>query len=610
MKYFYSIVAVFLFLPAVVWATSPDEIKRNSNYLWGEGEGVTLADAEKEAMNMIASSISVNLSGSSSVGRTESGDGVKDEFTSVIKTYTQSTLTNTKRIVIENEPDAHVFVYIHKSEVAKMFEGRKKRIGYMVEEGEKALKALNIDNALRNFYWALCLTKSLQYPNEAKYVDADGERILISWLPDRITNVMNNISVDYCEGGVNGNDVKVNILYKGEPVNTMDYTYFDGRNWSYTYSANSGVGLMELREGTELKNLKLKCEYEYESEAHIDSEIQNVTDVIKPIVFREAYKQVVLREKSDAAEVDRDGGDDAEGMKAAEVAQGEEVESANSVTMVEVVDDYKSSVDRLIGALQSKQYASVENMFTAEGYEIYKKLLMYGKAKVVDSDNVSFVKNGEDVQCRGVLAHFNFKSNRRKFIEDLCITFNEYKLISNISFGLGAAANKDILTKDHWEEKVKLILINFLETYKTAYALKRIDYIENVFHDDAIIITGTMFKKYTHSDATNLNKKAVKYSRRTKAEYIKGLKYSFGRNEYINIRFANNDIMKLTGAGENVYGIQIKQDYYSTTYGDSGYLFLVVNLNDPDLPIITVRTWQPNRDPEFGKDGLIGAEHF
>lgn len=52
------------------------------------------------------------------------------------------------------------------------------------------------------------------------------------------------------------------------------------------------------------------------------------------------------------------------------------------------------------------------------------------------------------------------------------------------------------------------------------------------------------------------------------------------------------------------YGIQIKQDYYSTNYGDEGYLYIQVDLNDRKEPIIKVRTWQPEPDPEVGLFGL------
>ncbi|MEI3052199.1 MAG: hypothetical protein V8T35_02350 [Prevotella sp.] len=43
------------------------------------------------------------------------------------------------------------------------------------------------------------------------------------------------------------------------------------------------------------------------------------------------------------------------------------------------------------------------------------------------------------------------------------------------------------------------------------------------------------------------------------------------------------------GAGGETYGIQIKQDYYSSNYGDHSYLFLMVDFNDPENPSIKVR---------------------
>ena len=44
----------------------------------------------------------------------------------------------------------------------------------------------------------------------------------------------------------------------------------------------------------------------------------------------------------------------------------------------------------------------------------------------------------------------------------------------------------------------------------------------------------------------------------------------------------------------------IKQDYYSSNYGDTGYLTLIFDLTNPDQPVIHVRTWQEQPDPNFG----------
>ena len=84
---------------------------------------------------------------------------------------------------------------------------------------------------------------------------------------------------------------------------------------------------------------------------------------------------------------------------------------------------------------------------------------------------------------------------------------------------------------------------------------------------------------------------------------MRNLEHCFASNEFINIRFANNDVVKAGNGGET-YGIQIRQDYYSSTYGDTGYLFLMVDVNNPDTPVIKVRTWQPEKDPDFGIYGL------
>jgi hypothetical protein len=47
-----------------------------------------------------------------------------------------------------------------------------------------------------------------------------------------------------------------------------------------------------------------------------------------------------------------------------------------------------------------------------------------------------------------------------------------------------------ILKYESWSEYSRVTIINFIENYKTAYALKRLDYIESIFSDNALIIVG------------------------------------------------------------------------------------------------------------------------
>jgi hypothetical protein len=198
---------------------------------------------------------------------------------------------------------------------------------------------------------------------------------------------------------------------------------------------------------------------------------------------------------------------------------------------------------------------------------------------------------------------FSFKSNNRTFVEDVVFYFDRNHKICNITFSLSKIAIEDIASNSSWSEANRILLISFLENYKTAFSLKRYDYISNIFSDDALIITGLITKVTESGDSPYANNTIIKYNRQTKSEYLKKLKYSFDSKEYINIRFAENTIRR-SGKGADVYGIQIKQDYFSTNYGDSGYLFLLVDLSDTLKPQIHVRTWQPEKNADGSIYGL------
>jgi hypothetical protein len=205
---------------------------------------------------------------------------------------------------------------------------------------------------------------------------------------------------------------------------------------------------------------------------------------------------------------------------------------------------------------------------------------------------------------------FSFSHGTKKsFVEDIVFVFNSAGQIESLAFGLDDVATKDILTKQAWPEHARVAIIEFLENYKTAFALERLDYIRTIFDDNAVIIVGKLARVNTSIIPENqitYNNQVVIRTRYTKEQYLKNLERCFASNEFVNIRFANNDVIK-AGKGGEIYGIQIKQDYYSTNYGDTGYLFLLVDINDPQAPMIKVRTWQPEPDPV---DGLFDISHF
>ena len=604
-------------LSGAMYAQSVEEIKASEEYLTGEGWGESLKAADNAALQDLISKISVSVESQFENIEEEITDQVsvdsRSACRSVVNTYSQATLQNTQRIVIENEPDAHVFRYVKRSEVDKIFASRRLKVLDMVASAARAVEKGKVDDALRYYYWAYCLLQSI--PNANGVVDNAGH-VLTHWIPEQMNEVFSEVKA-YKVSEENG-VAEIRVLFKEQPVTSMDYTYFDGMDWSSLYGAKDGRGFVELRPGMTTKNLKIKCEYEYSGEAHIDKEISTVVNVMKGKVFRNAYVMVEEAPLSSPQggmtnPTARDMSHKKEDVATFVSSPSGGNEGGQTITLLSESESasYRKSVETVVEAIKSGNYASAEEYFTEDGRDMYRRLISYGNARVMGEPACTYYRVGEhEVTCRSVPMSFSFRNNGRKFVEDVTFTFNKEGKIDYLAFALDEKSTTDILQHAMWSEYARKILAEFLENYKTAYALKRLDYIRSIFDDNAVIITGKVVTRQANAlgetGGEYLNNKYVQYTRQSKEQYMRNLERCFESNEYINIRFANNDIVK-AGVGGEVYGIQIKQDYYSTNYGDTGYLFLMVDLNDPKQPIIKVRSWQPERDPNFG---LIDLSHF
>lgn len=583
---------VLLAVGLQIQAQSVSQIKADESYIYGEGWGTTLKQADQSALQDLTSKISVTVNASSFMDMEEISKGgkidAKRKFENLINTYSQATLTNTQRILIKNEPNAQVLRYIKVSEVDRIFDGRKAKVLDMVESAIRAEKKAKIDDALRYYYWSFELLKSLQHANEVQLVCPDGKRrLLITWIPEQINEIFSNIRVATLSQ--TGDEVEIQVTYKDRPVNSFDYTYFDGMDWSNIYSAKDGHGVIDLRPGQTAENLRIKCEYQFAGEAHIDREIEGVMNIVDDTPFRGAYINV----KGHPRHVQH------------ETFTITQQNAATAIASTDNYDDYLSILNVISKGIQQKNYASILKYFTIRGDEQFQKLINYGRAQFIGNTDVQFSRLGDKVICRGLTMSFRFRNNNRKFVENVVLIFDKQKRIDEVKFGLGKEAYNDIMLKGAWSQDARIILANFMEDYQTAYALKDIDFVRNVFDDNAVIITGRVTNRPRNAMERSqyIDSKIIKYNRQTKNEYLRNLAHCFAGNEYINIRFADNDIVK-AGKGGETYGIQIRQDYYSSTYGDTGYLFLMVDVNNPDNPVIKVRTWQPEKDPDFGVYGL------
>lgn len=579
---------IIITMALTVMAQGVDGIKRNSSYLYGEGGGVTLQAAKEAALADLIQKISVTVhSDFTSKERELNQDGnvTSDaEYQSIIRSYSTATLTNVKTIVLKPEPDASVFLYIAKSEIDRIFESRVAKAKEFVGNADEALKNGQIDDALRYYYWSYCLVKSLRYPNEAKIFVDGQERSLLAWLPTRIDDVMGKVKVQSRRTA--DNTYEITATYDGRPVRSMDYTYFDGVDNSPVYSILDGKGLVELRPGMAMDAVQLKLEYEFRGLSRNDSEVEAVVGAMKPAVYRRAYHRVALDGAASPAE---STSTDVNGSMQSPLAL------TNMGTLGTAV------MKPVMQALRSGSIEQCRQKFTAEGWEEFSKLMGYGKVTLMDDIHLDYFADGDCVVCRGLPVSCRFNRGR-VFNEKLSFYIDSNtKQITHVAMGLGREAMNDVVLGHlDWSEKSRTRIVGFLEDYRTAYATKNLEYLDKVFDDNAVIVLGKRLQVAPQLNKEGyMNNHRVQFTQLTKREFLRNLLRQFQSKDYINLHFSQNRIYQLQKGVER-YGIEIKQDYYSSNYGDTGYLTLIFDLTNPDQPVIHVRTWQEQPDPNFG----------
>lgn len=179
------------------------------------------------------------------------------------------------------------------------------------------------------------------------------------------------------------------------------------------------------------------------------------------------------------------------------------------------------------------------------------------------------------------------------------VEFDKRGNITDFRFALDAQMSESL---EHCgnvaSEEKKYIIRKYMERFRTAYCQKDIKFIEQMFSDDALIITGNvvMSKPSEMSPA----QAKVSYTKQSKQQYIRNLKMAFTRNKWIDVKFNYDDTGSPCGAitqsqkNTTMYGVRVCQDWKSSNYSDTGYLFLLWEIpDDGGSPIIHVRTWQP-----------------
>ena len=136
------------------------------------------------------------------------------------------------------------------------------------------------------------------------------------------------------------------------------------------------------------------------------------------------------------------------------------------------------------------------------------------------------------------------------------------------------------------------LILDYVEHFRTAYNQKDKEFLEAVFSDDALIITGKIIPQRVRD---NIQLPArVEYTRQTKRQYMTKLSQIFAANKHIKVTFDEIRVVMHPTKSE-WYGVTLHQGWTSDRYHDDGWLFLLWDFSNEDHPTIHVRTWQPDK---------------
>ena len=583
-----------------------DKIKANHDVYWGEsGDCKSLGKADDAALTSLLKSIT-NDKSLQYLYFVDSENDDDEQRNKALLTFRDELKKQSYDIVLnDGDGKSKVFRYISKNDFSKLCSTREKKINDYIADGLTAEEQLRYGNALRYYYWALMLCYS--HPNGAglKY-KSDGVNSVPTyrWLQRHIEDVLTSININpRRQENAGDNEFILSINNGSESIEGLDFSYNNGNGSAKGYTQNGLSYIKMIDHG--MNEVVISIELENKTIVKgFDPEVYGIMDKLdEQIIFPGARKVVNIEKAKKIKNLE-------EVKSYANSSFSEEYERSEQFmnSLASPHAEYVKIMDEIEKALAKKDKIAddFDKFFTPEGMALMRKIISYGKVRVIGKPTYRFIDFGDEVICRSIPMQFDFSHNV-SFMRDIVFRFDSNtKKVKSIAFRSSDITESQILGKELWSKEARLTLISFIEDYQTAYALQRKDYLEQIFSDNALIIVGTVLKKTKQTDDFRMKQDVmVKYDTLSKSQYLSRLNRVFDNNEFVNLNFTNTKFNTVNGKN-NVIGVQLRQEYFSSTYSDVGYLFLMVDLRD-ELPVIHVRTWQPNETPV---DELIDNTSF
>lgn len=197
--------------------------------------------------------------------------------------------------------------------------------------------------------------------------------------------------------------------------------------------------------------------------------------------------------------------------------------------------------------------------------------------------------------------------------QEAVVNFNKQGEIVSFFLAVSKQVYANMLTAkndDMIDYRRRQLILDYVEQFRTSYNQKDTVFLNQIFSDDALIVTGTVIKQQKRREGIKLPSK-IKYTTYDKKTYLAKLKQAFDRNKHIRVTFDKVDVMR-HGSNANIYGVRLQQGWTQDRYHDDGIVFLLWDFTDEEAPQIHVRTWQPLEvdGKALSEDDVFGLSDF
>ena len=129
--------------------------------------------------------------------------------------------------------------------------------------------------------------------------------------------------------------------------------------------------------------------------------------------------------------------------------------------------------------------------------------------------------------------------------QEAVINYDASGNITRFNFTLSTTVYQNVMKKGKTVTEIarRQEILSYVEQFRTAYNEQDILFLDNIFSEDALIITGSV-TEVKKTDGTGITYNKVTYKKQGKQEYINNLKKSFRANKWINVRFDDVKVVK------------------------------------------------------------------